>query len=119
MPIVCALAARAHGTTRLRAVGGLRDEAVDRLAKLASALRLFGVACDARDDGIDVVGSDLPLQAAEVDGFGDPALAMTFVVLALVANGPTRVRRAQSIARVYPKFVATLRALGARVDVQN
>jgi 3-phosphoshikimate 1-carboxyvinyltransferase len=44
---------------------------------------------------------------------------MTAAVLALVAAGPCRIRDAACIATSYPKFVATLRALGARVDVEG
>jgi 3-phosphoshikimate 1-carboxyvinyltransferase len=40
-------------------------------------------------------------------------------VLGLTAGGPSRIRDAACIATSYPKFVATLRALGARVDVEE
>lgn len=43
---------------------------------------------------------------------------MTAAVLALAARGPTRIRGAACIGSVFPKFVATLRALGARIDVE-
>jgi 3-phosphoshikimate 1-carboxyvinyltransferase len=42
---------------------------------------------------------------------------MTAAVLALSARAPSRIRNAECIATSYPKFVATLRALGASVDV--
>jgi 3-phosphoshikimate 1-carboxyvinyltransferase len=44
---------------------------------------------------------------------------MASAVLALVARGPSRVRDAACISTSYPKFVATLRALGAQVDVEE
>jgi 3-phosphoshikimate 1-carboxyvinyltransferase len=44
---------------------------------------------------------------------------MTAAVLALLGKGPTRVRDAGCIATSYPKFVATLRALGAKIDVEE
>jgi 3-phosphoshikimate 1-carboxyvinyltransferase len=44
---------------------------------------------------------------------------MTAAVLGLTAGGPSRIRDAACIATSYPKFVATLRALGARVDVEE
>jgi 3-phosphoshikimate 1-carboxyvinyltransferase len=53
-----------------------------------------------------------------VDGGGDPYVAMAASVLALAASGPSRIRNAGVIAARFPKFVATLRALGASVDVQ-
>jgi 3-phosphoshikimate 1-carboxyvinyltransferase len=44
---------------------------------------------------------------------------MTASVLALVADGPSRVRDADCIATSYPKFVGTLRALGARIEIEK
>ncbi len=119
IPIACALAARASGTTRISDAEDLRHEAGDRIAAMTRVLRAFGVACEDRADGLDIEGTASPLAAADVDSGGDPRIAMTAAVLALVARGPCRVRDAACIAASYPKFVATLRALGARVDVEE
>ena len=43
---------------------------------------------------------------------------MTVAVLALAGTGPSRVRNADCIATSYPKFVGTLRALGAHVEIE-
>ena len=53
----------------------------------------------------------------DVDCRGDHRIAMTAAVLAFSARGPSRIRDAECIATSYPKFVATMRALGARIDV--
>jgi len=39
-------------------------------------------------------------------------------VLGLVADGPSRVRNADCIATSFPRFVGTLRALGADIRVE-
>ncbi|MGH7327384.1 MAG: hypothetical protein ACREJX_03440 [Polyangiaceae bacterium] len=44
-------------------------------------------------------------------------MAMTAAVLALVADGPSKIRDVDCVATSFPRFVGTLRALGARVDV--
>jgi 3-phosphoshikimate 1-carboxyvinyltransferase len=119
IPIACALAARAHGTTRIRDAQELRHKESDRIASMACVLRAFGVTCEELPDGLDVVGREEPLEAADVESRGDHRIAMTASVLALAARGPARVRDAGCIATSYPKFVATLRALGARVDVES
>jgi 3-phosphoshikimate 1-carboxyvinyltransferase len=118
IPIACALAARARGTTRIRDAEELRHKESDRIATMATVLRAFGVACDEKPDGMDVEGREGALAPADVDSKGDHRIAMTSCVLALLASGPSRVRDAACIATSYPKFVATLRALGARVDVE-
>ncbi len=81
-------------------------------------LRAFGVACEERQGGLDIEGRADALEPAEVDSLGDHRVAMTAAVLALAARGPSRVRGAACIGPSYPKFVATLRALGARIDVE-
>jgi 3-phosphoshikimate 1-carboxyvinyltransferase len=119
IPIACALAARAHGTTRILDAEELRHKESDRIATMVHVLRAFGVTCEERPDGLDVQGRPEPLEAADVESRGDHRIAMTAAVLALVARGPCRVRNAACIATSYPKFIATLRALGVRVDVEE
>ena len=117
IPIACALAARASGVTRIRDAGELRHKESDRIATMATVLRSFGVTCEETPDGLDVEGRASPLEPAVVDSRGDHRIAMTAAVLALVARGPCRIGDAACIATSYPKFVGTLRALGARVEV--
>ena len=119
IPIACALAARATGTTRIRDAEELRHKESDRIATMATVLRAFGVTCDEKPDGLDVEGREGPLDAADVDSRGDHRIAMTATVLALTGRAPSRVRDAGCIATSYPKFVATLRGLGARIDVES
>jgi len=118
IPIACALAARASGITRISDAEELRVKESDRVATMASVLRAFGVNVSERPDGLDIEGTASPLRGVDVESKGDHRIAMTAAVLALVADGPSRVRDADCIATSYPKFVATLRALGARVDVE-
>lgn len=119
IPIACALAARAAGVTRIRDAIELRHKESDRIATMATVLRAFGVECDEKPDGLDVQGREGPLDAADIASRGDHRIAMTAAVLALTAGGPTRVRDAACIATSYPKFVSTLRALGARIDIEE
>lgn len=118
LPILCALAARARGITELRDAAELRVKESDRIAAMAEVLRAFGVGCEERPDGIVIEGRpEGPLAAADVESRGDHRVAMAAAVLGLVAAGPTRVRDAACIATSFPRFVGTLRALGARIEV--
>jgi|HubBroStandDraft_1064217.scaffolds.fasta_scaffold19585_1 3-phosphoshikimate 1-carboxyvinyltransferase len=119
IPVACALAARAAGVTRIRDAAELRHKESDRIATMAIVLRAFGVECEEKPDGLDVQGRTGPLASADVGSRGDHRIAMTAAVLALAAGGPSRIRDAACIATSYPKFVATLRALGARIDVEE
>ena len=118
VPILCALAARAHGRTEIADAAELRVKESDRLAAMAEVLRAFGVPCEERRDGLAIDGvPDRPLRAAIVDSRGDHRVAMTAAVLGLCADGPTRVRDVSCIATSFPRFAGTMRALGARVEV--
>jgi 3-phosphoshikimate 1-carboxyvinyltransferase len=119
IPVACALAARAAGTTRIRDAAELRVKESDRVRAMAEVLRAFGVACEEHEDGLSIDGKEGPLRHADVDSRGDHRVAMTAAVLALVADGPSRVRDVACIATSFPRFVGTLRALGARIDVEG
>jgi hypothetical protein len=81
-------------------------------------LRAFGVKCEELDDGMVIEGTDAPLTPTEVASKGDHRIAMSAAVLALLGSGPSKITDADCIATSFPKFVGTLRALGARIDVQ-
>ena len=119
IPIACALAARASGKTRIADAAELRVKESDRIATMARVLRAFGVMCEENPDGLVIEGTDAPLTPADVESHGDHRIAMTACVLGLVAPGsaPTRVRDVDCIATSFPKFVGTLRALGAELEV--
>ena len=102
IPIACALAARAAGTTQIRDADELRHKESDRIATMARVLGSFGVPCAEHPDGLDITGRPEPLEAADVDSKGDHRIAMTAAVLALVAKGPCRVRDAACIATSFP-----------------
>ena len=108
IPALCAIAARARGTTKIL------DAASE---PMLDVLRAFGVACDASARGLEIQGTDAPLRQAVVDSRGDARVAMAAALLALGASGPSRVKGAEQIGACFPRFVGTLRALGARIDV--
>ncbi len=96
----------------------LRVKESDRIATMARVLAAFGVSVEERPDGLVIEGiPDRPLRAATVASRGDHRVAMTAAVLGLVADGPTRVTDAGCIGTSFPRFVGTLRALGAEVTV--
>lgn len=119
IPIACALAARASGETTIRDAEELRVKESDRIATMAHVLGAFGVSCDELPDGLVIRGKDGPLSAATVDSRGDHRIAMSAAVLALHGSGPSRITDCDCIATSFPKFIGTLRALGARIEVEG
>lgn len=118
LPVLAALAARARGVTVISDAAELRAKESDRIATTTAMLRAFGVSCEERPDGLAIEGRpDEPLVAARVESHGDHRIAMASVVLALAARGPSRVVDAGPIATSFPRFVGTLRGLGASIAV--
>jgi 3-phosphoshikimate 1-carboxyvinyltransferase len=118
VPILAAVAARAHGTTVFADAGELRVKESDRIATTVSMLRAFGVEAEARGDGLIVEGTLGPLRAARVDAEGDHRIAMAAAVLALCADGPSQIDDVDNVATSFPTFVEVMRGLGATIQVQ-
>jgi 3-phosphoshikimate 1-carboxyvinyltransferase len=118
IPVACVLAARARGVTEISDVAELRDDASDRLVALTGLLRAFGVSATEKPDGLLIEGQpERPLSAARVSSGGDHRIAMAAVLLALAADGESVIDDADPIAVSFPRFVGTLRALGAEIEV--
>ena len=118
IPIACALAVRAEGETTIRDAEELRVKESDRVATMVHVLRAFGVSCDELPDGLVIRGKEGPLTAAVIDSRGDHRIAMTAAILGLHGDGPTRITDCDCIATSFPRFVGTLRALGAHIEVE-
>lgn len=119
IPIACALACRAAGKTTIRDAEELRVKESDRIATMAGVLRAFGVTCEELPDGLVVEGKEGPLEPARIESRGDHRIAMTGAVLGLLGREPSRIEDCDCIATSFPRFVGTLRALGARIDVET
>jgi 3-phosphoshikimate 1-carboxyvinyltransferase len=113
LPLLCALAAHADGTTTVRDAGELRVKESDRIAATCAMLRAFGADVEERQDGM-IIGSRAT-RAAEVDSHGDHRIAMAAAVCALAVDGETLIHDVDNIATSYPSFTRTLVALGAEL----
>lgn len=80
LPLIAALGARARGVTSLRDAEELRAKESDRISAMVDNLRALGVEVDERPDGLDVRGSDRPLEG-RVECRDDHRIAMAFGVL--------------------------------------
>lgn len=119
IPILCALAVRASGVTKIRDAEELRVKESDRLATMVKVLRAFGVTCEESEGGLDIEGREGPLTACRVSSEGDHRIAMTAAVLGLLADGPVTIDDVACIGTSFPRFVGTLRALGASLAVED
>jgi len=111
LALACALAARAVGTTTIR-----DTNESGRIAAMVGVLRAFGITCEELPDGLVIEGREAPLEPARIESRGDHRIAMTAAVLALGGRGPSTIVDCDCIGASFPRFVGTLRALGARID---
>ncbi len=117
LPVLAVVAARSEGITEFRDAGELRVKESDRIASTCAMLRGFGVEVQERPDGFAVTGRPgEPLSAARIDAAGDHRIAMSAVVAALVADGPTRIDDVDNVATSFPSFVQVMTTLG--VDIK-
>jgi 3-phosphoshikimate 1-carboxyvinyltransferase len=114
IPVLCALAAVAEGTTRIRGAAELRVKESDRIAVTVATLRAFGVECEEHADGIDIVGGR-PLRGATIESHHDHRIAMTGALLGMIAEGETVVNDTDCVGTSFPTFVSLFRSLGADI----
>jgi 3-phosphoshikimate 1-carboxyvinyltransferase len=118
--LVAALAARARGRTEMAGIGALLGPVAESaLGPLIELVRAFGVDAETAGDGLVIEGRpEGPLIAADVEA-GEPGLAVTATLLGLAAGGSSRVRNVDALARRFPRFAGTLRALGVDARIEE
>jgi 3-phosphoshikimate 1-carboxyvinyltransferase len=115
VPLLAAVAAHADGGSRFEGAGELRVKESDRLAVVADGIRALGGHAAVEEDALAVGGGGLGSGSAR--SAGDHRMAMSLLVAALAARGPCEVDGVGSAAVSFPGFPATLRGLGADVEV--
>jgi 3-phosphoshikimate 1-carboxyvinyltransferase len=113
IPVLAAIAPYMEQGLDVRDAKELRVKESDRIAAVATNLRLMGAQVEEREDGLRIPGGQT-LHGAELDSFGDHRIAMAFAVAALRAQGETVIRGAESAAISYPAFFETLEAITER-----
>jgi len=112
-PILAVAAATAEGVTRMTGVGELRVKETDRLAAMARGLAAAGVDVGEGADWMEVRGGRPIAGGVAVAAELDHRIAMSFLVLGLVAAAPVIVDDAAPIATSFPSFRDLMESLGA------
>ncbi len=113
-PVLFVAAALAKGRTTFNGVAELRVKESDRIATMASGLRLLGIDVRETRDGATVEGGQL--DGGTVDSAGDHRVAMAFAIAGTVAKARVSILNTAAVATSFPGFVDCLRAVGARID---
>lgn len=111
LPVLAVAATQARGTTVVRNAAELRVKESDRIAAMAGELQKMGARIEVTGDGWIIEGPT-PLSGALVDSHGDHRVAMALTVAALVAEGETCIRNAESVEVSFPGFWELLNTVG-------
>jgi 3-phosphoshikimate 1-carboxyvinyltransferase len=113
IPVLATIAPYTEQGIEIRDARELRVKESDRIASVATNLRLMGAEVEEFDDGLRVPGGQ-KLQGASLDSFGDHRIAMAFAVAALRAEGETEIKGADAAVISFPEFFQTLEGLVTR-----
>jgi 3-phosphoshikimate 1-carboxyvinyltransferase len=107
IPVLAAIAPYSEQGIEVRDARELRVKESDRIAAVATNLRLMGAKVEEREDGLKIPGGQT-VHGAELDSFDDHRVAMAFAVAALRAEGETLIRGSECAAISYPAFFQKL-----------
>ncbi len=113
IPVLAAIAPYTEQGIEVRDAKELRIKESDRIAAIATNLRLMGANLEENAEGLKIPGQQ-NLRGAELESFGDHRIAMAFAVAALRAKGESLIRGAEAAAVSYPAFFSTLEGLVER-----
>lgn len=115
-PILAVAAACADGTTRMTGLAELRVKESDRLLMMAEGLKACGVDLEMGEDSLTIHGSAKGCKGGvQVKTALDHRIAMSFLVLGMVAQEPIEVDDAAPIKTSFPNFIELMNDLGARI----
>jgi 3-phosphoshikimate 1-carboxyvinyltransferase len=113
-PALFVAAAVAEGRTVIRGAAELRVKESDRLAAMATGLRVLGAHIEEAPDGATIEGGTLA--GGTVESLTDHRIAMSFAVAGLVAQGPVRINDCRHVATSFPGFMALANGCGFALD---
>lgn len=120
-PILFVAAACAEGDTIVRGAKELRVKESDRLAVMARGLKRCGVELEEYEDGILIRGKGRPPQGLPqgetIETELDHRIAMSFLVLGMVAKDGVAIDDARVMETSFPGFADLMRRLGGDLQL--
>jgi len=117
-PVLAVAAASAHGVTYMPGLAELRVKESDRLAVMSKGLKACGVTVDEGKDSLTVTGHDQPPKGgAMIAARLDHRIAMSFLILGMIAETPITVDDGAPIETSFPGFMDMMNDLGADIKI--
>jgi 3-phosphoshikimate 1-carboxyvinyltransferase len=118
--IFAVAAAAASGKTKMHGLAELRVKESDRLGAIVRGLTACGVKVEEEGDSLVVHGTGGSVKGgADIETELDHRIAMSFLVLGMIAKEPVRVDDTEMINTSFPGFVRLMQGLGARIEAPN
>lgn len=113
-PVLCAAAAAAEGNTVMRGLEELRVKESDRISVMVTGLKACSVNVKEHADGMTVSKSDVK-GGAVITTHLDHRIAMSFLVLGMIAEKPITADDGSVIETSFPGFKDIMNNLGANI----
>lgn len=107
LPVIAVAAAFAEGMTIIKDAEELKVKESNRIDAMETELKKAGVEVRSTSDGLIIQGGRI-IRGAEFESWNDHRIAMSMAVLALAAEGTSRIKNPQCIRVSYPDFFDTL-----------
>lgn len=116
VPVICAVAATAEGTTNIFNAGRLRLKESDRIKSTVEMITSLGGEAYETGDGITVNGKKT-LTGGTVDSFNDHRIVMSAAVASQKCENCVIINGAQAVNKSYPEFFEDFNSLGGDANV--
>lgn len=117
LPVLCAVASFAKGTSEIGNVEIARYKESDRVAVTCSELKKCGVDISATQNTVTVSGGSKKYETSEtLCSYGDHRIAMMLIAFALGCKNASLVQNAGCYKISFPSFLDELKKCGARFE---
>jgi 3-phosphoshikimate 1-carboxyvinyltransferase len=118
-PVLAVAASVAEGDTMMEGIAEMRVKESDRIATVLAGLRANGVAAEDTPESLLVHGMTKVPGGGTVATQLDHRIAMSFLILGLVAEKPVTIDDARPVATSFPEFRNLMTNLGAHFETPS
>lgn len=113
-PIFMIAALKAQGVTIVRNATELRVKESDRISVMTHELKKMGARIEEAPDGFSLQGPQ-NLHGCELESHKDHRVAMSLIMAALIAKGPSIIHGIECIDDSFPGYISMLKSMGANL----
>ncbi len=118
VPTIAIAACFAKGKTVIKNALTARWKECDRIAAMCKELTKMGAKITELEDGL-IIDQDgtWKLRAAQIDGYYDHRMVLSFAIAGMQAEGETLISDAQMAAKSFENFIPDMKKLGANLTL--